>query len=57
MSQTEADFYRTVGFLRAVGLSERHAYGRAEEEMEAAGGNKEFFEDLRRRLIDEGSNP
>lgn len=34
MSQTEADFYKAVGFLRAAGLSEMQAYGRAEEEME-----------------------
>jgi hypothetical protein len=46
MTQTEADFYKAVGFFRANGLSEAHAYGRAEEEMEAAGGNKKFFQEL-----------
>ena len=57
MSPTEADFYKAVGYFRANGLSEAQAYGRAEEGMEATGGNQEFFEELRCRFIDEGRNP
>jgi hypothetical protein len=36
MSQTDADFYKAVGFLRGSGLSETRAYCRAEQAMEAA---------------------
>jgi hypothetical protein len=58
MSQTEADFYKAVGFFRANGLSEAQAYSRAEEGMEAAGGNKEFLGELRCQFTDEeGSKP
>lgn len=30
-----ADYYSTVGYLRATGLDEAHAYAKAEELMEA----------------------
>ena len=35
MSQTEADFYKAIGYYRASGLSETRAYCRVEEGMEA----------------------
>lgn len=40
MSQTEADFYKAVGFFRASGLSESEAFSRAEDMLESIGSDK-----------------